>query len=222
MPRSARIVAPGYFYHITQRGNNRQKIFFDEKDRLYYLKLIEHYSIKLNVEIFAFCLMSNHVHFVVRPDVDDGLARTFRCAHMRYAQYFNKKYRKCGHIWQGRYFSCLLDEAYLKSVIRYVECNPVRAKLVSHAWDWPWSSAACHVGISESLIKLADVKEYVGVNSWEYYLENADKPDVTLSIRNSTQVGRVLVSEKTLSDLEAQLNRKLEKRRPGRPKKSQE
>ncbi len=133
MPRSARIVAPGYFYHITQRGNNHQKIFFDEKDRLYYLKLIEYYSIKLNVEIFAFCLMSNHVHFVVRPDASDGLARTFRCAHMRYAQYFNKKYKKCGHIWQGRYFSCLLDEAYLKSVIRYVECNPVRAKLVSRA-----------------------------------------------------------------------------------------
>jgi len=221
MPRSARIVAPGYFYHITQRGNNRQVIFCDDVDRMWYLKIVEHYSVRVGVEVFAFCLMNNHVHFVARPDTVDGLARTFRCAHMRYAQYFNKKYRRSGHVWQGRYFSCLLDEGYLATVVKYVERNPVRAKLVKKAWDWIWSSAGYHVGADQSQMKLADITEYITVASWRQFLDKADDSVAIDGIRESTRVGNVLANSKALVALEKSLDRKLQKRRPGRPLKQE-
>ncbi len=130
MSRSARIVIPNFPYHITQRGNYRQDIFQDDEDRLRYLSWIDEYSKKYDLSVFAYSLMDNHVHFIAIPQKEESLAKVFSIVHMRYSQYFNKKRKTSGHLWQGRFYSCVLDEPYLMTAIRYVEKNPVRAGIV--------------------------------------------------------------------------------------------
>lgn len=113
MPRTARIVAQNLPYHITQRGNYRQNVFQDNEDRLCYLSCIKDYSKKHKLSVFVYCLMDNHVHFIAVPRKEDLPAKVFSISHMRYSQYFNKKKKASGHLWQGRFYSCVLDEPYL-------------------------------------------------------------------------------------------------------------
>ena len=121
MARVARVVAEGYPHHITQRGNNRQPVFNDDEDRKKYLALIKSHSKKYNLDILAYCLMINHVHFIAVPNTPDSLAKTFDFAHMRYSQYYNKKNGMCGHLWQGRFYSCVMDERHVYACARYIE-----------------------------------------------------------------------------------------------------
>jgi putative transposase len=144
MPRQARVVAPGLPHHVTQRGNYRQEVFANDGDYLSYAALINEYCKKYSVDVLAYCLMSNHVHFVVIPAAADSLAKTFRIVHTRHAKWLNKKRDVKGHLWQGRFFSSVLDEAYLYAAVRYVETNPVRAGRVASAWQYRWSSAHAH------------------------------------------------------------------------------
>ena len=143
MTRIARIIAVDYPHHITQRGNNHRIVFNDDEDRKKYLSLVREYAQKYKISILCYCLMSNHVHFISIPHKEDSLAKTFNFAHMRYSQYFNKKTSSCGHLWQSRFYSCVLDEPHLIMAARYIERNPVRAKMVKKAWEWKWSSACC-------------------------------------------------------------------------------
>jgi len=152
MSRSARIVIPDYPYHITQRGNYRQNVFIDDDDRIKYLSWIDEYSKRYQLSILAFCLMNNHVHFITIPGKEDSLSKVFSIVHMRHSQYLNKRMGKSGHLWQGRFYSCVLDENYLIASLRYVENNPVRAGILKEAWKWKWSSAAYSVGIADGLL----------------------------------------------------------------------
>jgi len=127
MPRIARAVVEGVPYHVTQRGNRREDTFFDDEDRQKYLEWLPEYSGKHGLKIWAYCLMTNHVHLIAVPQKRDSLERVMRPLHTRYAQYINRKNRWSGHLWQGRFFSSALDERYLWAAIRYVEGNPVRA-----------------------------------------------------------------------------------------------
>ena len=145
MPRQSRLVIPDIPHHIVQRGNYKQEIFQRESDFKIYCQWFKEYSEKYCLETYAYCLMTNHVHFIVVPRTEDGLARVFNTLHMRYAQYINKRKGVTGHLWQGRFFSCLLDETHLYRAIRYVERNPVRAKMTSEAWGYKWSSASEHI-----------------------------------------------------------------------------
>ena len=145
MPRDARIVAPNFPHHVTQRGNYKQKVFYTKKDYVLYLEWLDEYANKYELSIIAYCLMPNHVHFIAIPTYENSLASTFRICHTRYASYLHKKKNLKGHLWQGRFFSSVLDDAHLYAAVKYVELNPVKAGLVKHAWDWPWSSAAVHV-----------------------------------------------------------------------------
>ena len=129
MPRIARAVAPGYPHHVTQRGNYRQIVFEDEEDFQQYKTWLKDYSGKFGLKIWAYCLMNNHVHFVCVPTKEYSLAKTFNTLHMRYSQYINRKKGAKGHLWQGRFFSCSLDEIHLYAAVRYIENNPVRAKI---------------------------------------------------------------------------------------------
>ena len=160
MPRMARIVIEGYPHHVTQRGNNKQKAFLDEEDYQAYLEFFERYREKHNLGVLAYCPMPNHVHISACPENTDSLAKTLRSCHMRYAQYFNKKYKRVGHLWQCRFYSCAMEEIHLYSTVRYIENNPVRAKLVERAGDWEWSSYAvrngseCEFGLSDGPLEL--------------------------------------------------------------------
>jgi putative transposase len=221
MPRIARIVVPGYPYHITQRGNYRQEIFRNDKDRSQYLFWINEYSRKFHLSVLAYCLMNNHVHFIVQPHEEESLAKVFSVAHMRYSQYFNKERKASGHLWQGRFFSCLLDEPYFMAAMRYVERNPVRAGMVKRPWEWKWSSVAAHIGGTDGIIQVIGIKESLGVSlgSWREYIDSDENtPDVE-AIRGHTKTGRPLGKIGFLGKVSRKLERVINVLPRGRPKK---
>ncbi len=146
MPRIARAVATGYPHHVIQRGNNKEKVFFDKEDRERYLSLLKKYSDKWDSPILAYCLMSNHVHLLTRPDMEESLYKMMQGVTLCYTQYINRKYERTGRLWESRYHSCIVDkERYLWAVARYIEQNPVRAKMVKRVEDYLYSSARARI-----------------------------------------------------------------------------
>ena len=222
MPRIARLVIPEYPHHITQRGNYRQDIFLDDSDRKQYLSFIADYSRKFNLEILAYCLMNNHVHFIVIPKKEDSLARTFSVTHTRYSQYFNKKMKVFGHLWQGRFYSCVLDERRLIAAARYVERNPVRAKIVENPIEYAWSSAKNHIGHSQKhIIDTMALLKYIEIEQkkWKYFIDKTDETKEVVVIRRHTKTGRPLGGGTFIQKLEKMLGRRLRALPVGRPKK---
>ncbi|MBN9656538.1 MAG: transposase [Acidobacteria bacterium] len=144
MPRIARFVAPVVAHHITQRGTARQLVFRTRGDRLVYLDLLREQAVFTNVRILAYCLMPNHIHLIAVPPETDSLAVLLRRVHGRFAQYFNARRRRCGHLWQNRFFSCPMGQSHLWTAVHYVEANPIRAGLVQQPVEYEWSSAEAH------------------------------------------------------------------------------
>ncbi len=124
MPRLARAIAVGCAHHITQRGNNRQPVFFVDDDRRLYLRLLQEQAQKYGLEVLAYCLMDNHVHLVAIPHEEEALAQAVGRTHFRYTQYINRFHQCSGHLWQGRFYSCALDGRHLWPALKYVELNP--------------------------------------------------------------------------------------------------
>jgi putative transposase len=146
MPRQARIVIPGVPHHVTQRGNNRQTVFFNDDDRQNYLRVLKESTKRHGLFLIAYCLMTNHVHLVITPQEESGLSKGIGRAHLIYAQHVQRARAMTGHFWQGRFKSCPLDPVHADTAIAYVELNPVRAGMCANAEDYPWSSAAYHCG----------------------------------------------------------------------------
>jgi len=139
MARLARVVIPGSPHHVTQRGNRRAPTFFEEGDYILYLKWLSEAASNARTEIWVYCLMPNHVHVILTPEDEQGLRRTFADLHRRYTRFINARHGWTGHLWQGRFGSVAMDDAYLAHAVRYVAMNPVRAGLVERAEDWRWS-----------------------------------------------------------------------------------
>src|SRR5579863_1063588 len=146
MARLARIAIVNIPHHVTQRGNARQFLLASDSERLVYLQLLRRYVQLHELALLGYCLMSNHVHLIVVPRRPESLGLALKNTHGRYASYWNAAHQSTGHVWQGRFYSCPLDEAHLWIALRYAERNPVRAGLVSQVDQWPWSSAAAHSG----------------------------------------------------------------------------
>lgn len=220
MPRISRAVAVGYPHHITQRGNYQQYVFEAEEDYIQYLQWLKEYSQRYSLKIWAYCLMNNHVHFVCVPMKDDSLARTFNTLHMRYSQYFNKKKKVTGHLWQGRFYSSSLDERHLYAAIRYVEKNPVRAKIVKEPHEYRWSSAKAHVYKGTEHILTNDCYLVREIKNWLLYL--MEKEDKTLidNIRRNTKTGRPCGDDVFMEKIESLLSRRLNALPKGRPRRS--
>jgi putative transposase len=221
MPRFARIIASGLPHHITQRGNYRQDVFDDDNDRSRYLVWIEEYSRKYGLSIIAYCLMTNHIHFIVIPRDENSLARTFNTAHMRYAQYRNKKIGITGHLWQGRFFSCFMDEKHLTLTARYIERNPVRAHMTKRPDTYIWSSAKDHVNNTHtSIIDTRELFKYVEIEQtqWKNFIEEPDNKEDISIIRKYTMTGRPLGSESFVNKLENMFGERLHALPVGRPK----
>jgi len=217
MPRQARIVISNTAHHITQRGNYRQIIFDNANNYKKYCEWINEYAQENNVDVLAYCLMNNHVHFIVVPKEENSLAKLFNNAHMRYSQYLNRQRGLKGHLWQGRFYSCVLGDVHTYRAIRYVENNPVRAKIVKRAWDHKWSSASDHAGEREKpLIKLKDIRDRKG---WKEYLQEND-PEMTKDMRVKTNRGLVVGTDKFVKKLEKLLKRSLQCLDQGRPRKA--
>lgn len=222
MPRIARVVAAGYPHHITQRGNYKQKIFSDNSDRKKYLSFLKEESRRYGLIILAYCLMPNHVHFIGVPEKEDSMGKVFKYAHMKYSQYYNKKMRTTGHLFQGRFFSCILDEIHTRACARYIERNPVRAKMVKKSFLYDYSSAKAHCAI--------DRFDELGVNklfsyiegeqkTWKEFIEIPGNPNEIKQIRENTRNGRPVGTTNFVEGLEKKLKRFLRLKQRGRPKK---
>lgn len=225
MPRVARIVIPGCAHHLTQRGNNRQDVFFTDDDRRLYLRLLAEECAAHGLSVRAYCLMTNHVHVIAVPKTEQSLAKGFGRANFRYAQAINRLHGRCGHLWQSRFYSCPLGEGHYWPAFRYVERNPVRAKLVRVAWRYAWSSAAAHCGkgADESgLLDLAWWAERSRGLDWPAALRRRQDEKELAGIRLGTHRGRPLGSDSFLSKMESLLGRRLRPLPVGRPKKTRQ
>jgi putative transposase len=220
MARLPRLVLPGIPHHITQRGNGRQQTFFEQGDYALYLDLFAQAARKAGSEVWAYCLMPNHVHAIVVPRDEDGLRATFGDLHRRYTSYINARARRTGHLWQGRFGSVAMDEAHLHHALRYVTLNPVRARLVKRPEQWQWSSARAHLaGRDDALVRVGPALERVG--DFRGFLAQAfDDASDYAALRKAETIGRPLGGAGWLAALEAKTGRKLAPAKPGRPSKT--
>lgn len=141
MPRRARMYIPNLPYHIVQRGNNREACFIEPENYLFYLELWQKLSKRYGVAVHAYCLMTNHIHFLVTPETEDAISTTMKVVGSRYAQYINLKYKRTGTLWEGRHRSSMIQtEKYLLTCYRYIELNPIRAEMVKRPEEYKWSS----------------------------------------------------------------------------------
>jgi putative transposase len=221
MPRVARTVVAGGAHHLTQRGNNRQDVFFVDDDRRVYLELLKGQADKYGLTIEGYCLMSNHVHLVVVPQTEDALAQAVGRAHFRYTQYLNRFHKRSGHLWQGRFYSCALDARHFWTALKYVELNPVRARLCRKPWRYAWSSAAAHVGErnESEVLDLAEWHRRMSAEQWRQELGGALPSTEMEALRLWTHTGRPLGSDAFLSKLETVLGRRVRPLPVGRPRK---
>jgi putative transposase len=213
MARLARVVLPGVVHHVTQRGVRSMDIFYHDKDRKEYLFLLNQQTQKVGLRFVAYCLMTNHVHLLVIPSKENSLKLGIGEAHRLYTRYINFRESARGHLFQERFFSCPLDDPHFISAARYVERNPVRAKICKKAEEYQWSSAKYHLSIRkrDPLIK----SRYEGIPSlkdWHQFLKKEPYGVKTMKIHFRT--GRPFGSELFMDQAESITGRKL------RPKKS--
>ena len=148
MSQPRRIQTPGILFHVYSRGNAQQTLFFDQNDFQLYLGLLRKYKLKHAVKVYHFALMSNHVHLLIEPTLEDTISRFMQGVSLCYARYFNEKYAKVGHAWQSRYCSIPIEtESYYLRCAQYIELNPVRAGIVKHPSEYEWTSYAKSIGV---------------------------------------------------------------------------
>ena len=208
MARLARVVAAGWPHHVTQRGNRREPVFFEEADRQRYVSLWLEQCRDLGLEVWAWCLMTNHVHLVVVPSASEVLGRAMRRLNTRYTSAVNRRTGLCGHLWQGRFYSTPLEAAHVVTAIRYVERNPVRAGLVTEAWEYPWSSAAGHCGLRRDPLLSGERPLVAEVGDWRSFLMDEDDSAMAF-LRERTRTGRPCGSADYVGELEKRLGRQL-------------
>jgi len=212
-------------HHVTQRGNGRQTVFFTDRDRRAYLDAFFDYAARYSLRVWGYCLMSNHVHFVVVPERERSLAQVFGRTHSDYARYANLARRSCGHFWQSQFYSCALDGQHAWEPLAYVERNPVRAGLVEKAEDYPWSTAAAHCR-EDGLNGLLDLEPWGRQFAGEYWREvlGMGLRDAAMEerIREATRRGFPLGGEEFVDRVSRALGRDVRPRPPGRPAKSAE
>jgi putative transposase len=214
MPRLARIVVPDLPHHVTQRGNRRQQTFFSDADYALYRVLLAEFAAKAGVAVWAYCLMPNHVHLVLVPSSERGLAAALGEAHRRYTRHVNFREGWRGFLWQGRFASFPMDEAHLVAAAQYVELNPVRAGLVRSPESWRWSSASAHLeNRGDGLVDAAPLLARVG--DWRGLLAEGLATDHAAALRRAEHTGRPLGSEAFVEDLELRAGHTLAPQKPG-------
>jgi putative transposase len=212
MARLPRVVVVDVPHHVTQRGNARSA----------YSDLLRKYSQLHSLSLLGWCLMSNHVHLIAVPRSEEALAQTLKQAHGRYAWYSNARQSSSGHVWQGRFYSCPLDDSHLWEALRYTELNPVRAGLVAAAEQWRWSSAGAHCGVAvpDAMLEMELWRKRWTVSEWREFLSAREsQPDLT-ALRRCTHTGRPLGTPDFVAALEKSTLRLHAPQKGGRPKKS--
>jgi len=220
MARLARSTILGYPHQVTQRGNYGQCVFEEDNDFKAYLKWLKEISCRYSIDIWAYCLMRNHVHFVCVPQAEGALSRGFNTLHMRYAQYFHSKKGLTGHLWKGRFQSCILDDRSVLEEVRFIENNPVRAQLVRKPDDYPWSSARFHV-LGEPDPVLDNSGFLRGkIGDWRGFLAESGNESILARTWRSLKTGRPAGATEFILNLEGIMGKRLAALPRGRPRKS--
>lgn len=214
MARIARVVIPGFPHHIVQRGNRGQKVFFSDDDRKVYLDYLRMYAKPAGIHFWAYCLMDNHVHIIAVPDKVESLAWGLSEAHRRYTRMINFREKWRGYLWEGRFKSYPLNQSYLCAAMRYIERNPVRAKIVENAWDYRWSSAKAHVFKQKDPL-LDDNFMVSEIKNWELFLSEDDKQVDANLFKAHTNNGRPMGNTQFIEVIEKLTGRILHKQKPG-------
>jgi putative transposase len=219
MARNARWFIEGLPYHITQRGNRQQDVFFSDADRRRYLSWLMDYGDRLKLDVLAYCLMTNHIHLIAVPHDKESVSRVLQALQTRHSNTVNSEQGWAGHLWHGRFFSAVLDDAHLWLAARYVERNPVRAGIVKTAEEYAWSSAAFHLGLRPDRLIRSDTQWGAAVEGWAEAL-HADEEEAELDmLRCRTQRGYPCGSESFVAEIEAMQGCKFSLRSRGRPPK---
>jgi len=224
MPRRPRLVVPNVPLHIIQRGNNRQACFFDDVDYQFYLEWLLEYSKVTDCVVHAYVLMTNHVHLLVTPKSKESIGLLMKRLGQRYVQYINRTYKRSGTLWEGRFRSCIAQEDnYLLVCQRYIELNPVRAKMVTHPSEYKWSSYHHHAQGDESEIinphfmyqKLGRTDEERQLAYRELFSYQLDLSLVN-AIRKATNGNFVLGDSRFAEEISQALKRRVVRGKPGR------
>jgi putative transposase len=228
MPRQPRLVLPGVALHVIQRGNNRSTCFLGESDHVVYLLHLRELAGKLDCDVHAYCLMTNHVHLLLTPRSTSGCGALMRDLGQRYVQYFNRHHGRSGTLWEGRFRSCVAESAnYVLGCYRYIELNPVRAGMVGAPAQYRWSSHAGNIGLRVDPLIVAH-EEYLALGSNEKSRRDAYRglfdqvlePSFLVAIREATNGGYPLSSDSLRRDIASMNPRRTEPGRPGRRRKS--
>jgi len=215
MTRIARVVVPGAPHHVTQRGNRGERIFASDDDYALYRDWLAEACRRFGVAVWAYCQMPNHVHLILTPSDAQGLALALARAHRLYSGFLNARARRTGHVFQGRYGSVAMDEPHLIAAVRYVALNPVRARLVADARDWPHASVAAHLAArDDGLVAVRPVLARIA-NFADLLATPADDPAFE-ALRRAELIGRPLGSADFVAAVEARLGRRLAPAKRGR------
>lgn len=220
MARIPRVIIPGCPHHVINRGNRKQTVFFSQSDKKFFYDLLMRECNKAGIYIWAYCMMDNHFHLIAVPKTEDALAKGIAETDRRYSLFINMRHDWKGHLWQDRFDSYPMGEDYLYSAVRYVERNPVRARIVKKAEDYYWSSARAHVfGEEDELLSenflVSEIPDWA-----EYLREETDESDKVL-FRSHARTWRPLGNDEFIDKLEKITGRSLKKKKPG-PKEHQE
>ena len=227
MPRRARLTLPNVPMHIIQRGNNRQACFFVDEDYSFYLRCLREYAADTRCQVHAYVLMTNHVHLLVSSVSADGVGTLMKALGQRYVPYINRTYGRSCSLWEGRFRSCLTeDEAYLLACQRYIELNPVRASMVQHPAEYPWSSYRANAqGEASDLVTLHPLYTALGGDpearqaAYRALFRDELEPSLVDAIRSATNGNFALGGSRFSEEISRALGRRATRGRPGRPRK---
>jgi len=217
MARRIRIVVPGIPHHVTQRGVRGIRLFEGIDDHIRFLRMLAARMQQFNIRIQAWCLMPNHVHLVAVPADENGLSQAMGRAFWGYTSSYNSIHNIKGRMVQGRYYSAAMDEAHTYAAVRYILRNPVKAHMVSNAWDYTWSSARYSMDL-EGCDPLLESEDIPKIENWEEYLSEQPNREMEKALRETTYSGKPCGSTEFLEMIEKKLGINLQRKR-GRPKK---
>jgi len=202
MPRPRRIDAPGFPQHIVQRGNNRQAVFFSNRDPALYLSLLRECANEHHCRIHAYVLMGNHVHLLVTPDTPGGMSRMMQAVNRTYVRHVNERERRTGSLWEGRFHSTVIDtDRYLLACQRYIELNPVRAGMVAHPGDYRWSSYRANAqGQANALLVTHSAFELIATDVEARRRRYAEFIEQGIPAADLTAMRRALQSQRRLTE----------------------
>lgn len=227
MPRRSRIMLADIPVHVVQRGNNRQRCFYQEQDRAFYLFHLRRLLHRTGCKLHAYCLMTNHVHLLLTASASEACSRLMKDLGQLHTQYMNRNYDRSGSLWEGRFRSCVVQaEDYLLACYRYIEMNPVRASLVLHPEDHAWSSYRANAqGISDPLITPhEEYSRYCGTEGRTAYARLVAQvlhSALIDEIRTATNGNFALGDKSFRARVSAALGRRAEPGRAGRPRSSE-